>query len=112
MKDSLDFKGEMIMERRAQDYLLDSNGYVNAQLKDYSFLVGAGSVFSTASDVYKFGEAVLDGKYGENSKADLIGKLQLALAEAPTDTALILKSNAIKNMDMFCFPISQPVHSI
>jgi len=72
MKDSLDFKGEMIMERRAQDYLFDSNGYVNAPLRDYSFLVGAGSVFSTARDVYKFGEAVLDGKYGENSKTDLI----------------------------------------
>ena len=74
MKDSLDFNGEMIMERKAQDYLLDSNGYINAPLKDYSFLIGAGSVFSTARDVYKFGEAVLDGKYGENAKADLIGK--------------------------------------
>jgi CubicO group peptidase (beta-lactamase class C family) len=74
MKDSLDFNGEVIMERRAQDYLFDENGYVNAPLKDYSFLIGAGSVFSTARDVYKFGEAVLDGKYGENAKADLIGK--------------------------------------
>jgi CubicO group peptidase (beta-lactamase class C family) len=72
MKDSLDFKGEMIMERRAQDYLLDSNGIINAPLRDYSFLVGAGSVFSTAKDVYKFGVAVLDGKYGENAKTDLI----------------------------------------
>ncbi|MDQ4121290.1 MAG: beta-lactamase family protein [Acidobacteriota bacterium] len=78
MKDSLDFNGEMIMERRAQDYLLDSNGYINAPLKDYSFLVGAGSVFSTARDVYKFGEAVLDGKYGENAKTDLIGKTTIS----------------------------------
>ena len=78
MKDSLDFNGEMIMERRAQDYLLDAKGVINAPLKDYSFLVGGGSVFSTARDVYKFGEAVLDGKYGENSKADLIGKTTIS----------------------------------
>jgi CubicO group peptidase (beta-lactamase class C family) len=78
MKDSLDFNGEMIMKRRAQDYLFDSSGYINAPLKDYSFLVGAGSVFSTASDVYKFGEAILDGKYGENSKVDLIGKTTIS----------------------------------
>jgi CubicO group peptidase (beta-lactamase class C family) len=78
MKDSLDFNGEMIMKRRAQDYLFDSSGYINAPLKDYSFLVGAGSVFSSASDVYKFGEAVLDGKYGENSKVDLIGKTTIS----------------------------------
>ncbi|HEX8196108.1 MAG TPA: serine hydrolase domain-containing protein [Pyrinomonadaceae bacterium] len=77
MKDSLDFNGEMIMERRAQDYLLDANSYINAPLKDYSFLVGAGSVYSTARDVYKFGEAVLDGKYGETAKTSLLGETAL-----------------------------------
>jgi CubicO group peptidase (beta-lactamase class C family) len=69
MTDSVDFNGETIIERRAQDYYLSPDGYVNAPLKDYSFLVGAGSVFSTARDVYRFGEAVLDGKYGEASKS-------------------------------------------
>lgn len=78
MKDSLNFNGEMIIERRAQDYLLDSNGLINAPLKDYSFLVGAGSVFSTARDVYKFGEAVFAGKYGEKAKADLVVKTRLS----------------------------------
>jgi len=78
MNDSLDFNGEMIMERRAQDYLLDQNGYINAPLKDYSFLVGAGSVFSTARDVYKFGEAVMDGKFGEKTKTDLLGQNTLS----------------------------------
>jgi CubicO group peptidase (beta-lactamase class C family) len=72
MTDSLDFDGETIMERRSQDYLLESKGVVNAALKDYSFLVGAGSVYSTARDVHKFGEAVLDGKYGEASRAALV----------------------------------------
>lgn len=74
MTDSLDFNGQMIMERRAQDYFLTPNGYVNASLKDYSFLVGAGSVFSTAKDVYKFGNAILDGKFGEAVKTSLIGE--------------------------------------
>jgi CubicO group peptidase (beta-lactamase class C family) len=74
MTDSLDFDGELVMERRAQDYYPSPNGLINVPLKNYSFLVGAGSVFSTAHDVYKFGEAVLEGKYGENAKAGLIGE--------------------------------------
>ncbi len=69
MRDSLNFDSEMIIERRAQDYLLAPNGLINAPLKDYSFLVGAGSVISTAKDVYKFSEAVLDGKFGEATKS-------------------------------------------
>jgi CubicO group peptidase (beta-lactamase class C family) len=72
MKDSLEFDSYAIMDRRAQDYLLDTDGYINAPLKDYSFLVGAGSVFSTAHDVYRFAEAVLDGKYGEQVKTDWV----------------------------------------
>lgn len=78
MTDSLDFNGVTIMERRAQDYFLSPNGYVNAPLKDYSFLVGAGSVFSTARDVYRFGEAVLDGKYGETAKTSLVGETSIS----------------------------------
>ena len=78
MKDSLDFNGETIIDRRSQDYLLESRGVVNAALKDYSFLVGAGSVYSTARDVYKFGEAVLDGKYGEASKASLVSDNEIS----------------------------------
>lgn len=69
MKDSLDFVGGAIMERRAQDYFLDADGYRNAALKDYSFLVGAGSVYGTAADVHRFGVAMVDGKYGEAAKA-------------------------------------------
>lgn len=78
MTDSVDCKGEVIMERRAQDYFLSPDGYVNAPLKDYSFLVGAGSVFSTARDVHKFGEAILDGKYGETSKTSLLGQTSIS----------------------------------
>src|SRR5215213_6595096 len=42
MTDSLHFHAETVMERRAQDYFFTPEGLVNAPLKDYSFLVGAG----------------------------------------------------------------------
>ena len=74
MTDSVDFEGDAIIERRAQDYYLSPNGLVNVPLKNYSFLVGAGSVYSTARDVYKFAEALLDGKYGEGVKRSLVGE--------------------------------------
>lgn len=74
MTDSIDFDSDAVMERRAQDYYLSPNGLVNVPLKNYSFLVGAGSVYGTARDVYRFGEAVLDGKYGEGVKASLPGE--------------------------------------
>lgn len=74
MTDSVDFDGDAVIERRAQDYYLSPNGLVNVPLKNYSFLVGAGSVYGTARDVYRFGEAVLDGKYGEGVKTSLLGQ--------------------------------------
>lgn len=74
MTDSVDFEGDEIIERRAQDYYLSPNGLVNVPLKNYSFLVGAGSVYATARDVYRFAEAVLDGKYGEAAKTRLLGE--------------------------------------
>jgi hypothetical protein len=72
MTDSVDFEGDAIIERRAQDYYLSPNGLVNVPVKNYSFLVGAGSVYSTARDVYRFAEATLDGKYGEAVKTALV----------------------------------------
>ena len=50
MTDSVDFEGDAVIERRAQDYYLSPNGVVNVPLKNYSFLVGAGSVYGTARD--------------------------------------------------------------
>lgn len=72
MKDSLDDPGSGIIERSAQDYLRDENGIYNAPLKDYSFLVGAGSVYSTAGDVMKFGETIAAGTYGEAAKQSFL----------------------------------------
>jgi len=78
MTDSVDFEGDVVIERRAQDYYLSPNGLVNVPVKNYSFLVGAGSVYSTARDVYRFAEAVLDGKYGAGAKTALVGQNNFA----------------------------------
>ena len=78
MTDSVDFEGNAVIERRAQDYYLSPNGLVNVPVKNYSFLVGAGSVYGTARDVFRFGEAVLDGKYGETAKTSLVGEKTLS----------------------------------
>lgn len=72
MTESFDFNSEVIMDRRAQEYLLDARGMISAPLKDYSFLVGAGSVYSTARDVYKFGESVVMGRLGDSVKTRLV----------------------------------------
>jgi len=78
MTDSVDFEGDVVIERRAQDYYLSPNGLVNVPVKNYSFLVGAGSVYSTARDVYRFAEAVLDAKYGAGAKTALAGQNNFA----------------------------------
>lgn len=96
MKDSLDFNGEVIMERRSQDYLLDAKGIINAPLKDYSFLVGAGSVYSTANDVYKFGEAILDGKYGDAVKTSLVRNNEIISSGRTNGHRSFLKINRDK----------------
>lgn len=96
MTDSLDFDGERIMERRSQDYLLEANGVVNAALKDYSFLVGAGSVYSTARDVYRFGEAVLDGKYGAASVASFVRDNEISANGSTNGHRAFFKINRAK----------------
>jgi CubicO group peptidase (beta-lactamase class C family) len=72
MKDSSDWDGGVLIDRRAQEYLLEAKGPAHPPLRDYSFIVGAGSVVSTARDLYQFANAVLDGKYGESVKASFV----------------------------------------
>lgn len=73
MTDSLTFDPELVMERRAQDYYPSPEGLMNVPLKNYAFLVGAGSVYGNASDVNKFALAVMEGKYGDGVKAHFAG---------------------------------------
>lgn len=96
MRDSVDFNGETIMERRSQDYMLDAKGVNNAPLKDYSFLVGAGSVYSTARDVHRFGEALIGGKYGEAAKTNLVRNNQIAYSGSTNGHRAFLRINPEK----------------
>lgn len=72
MTDSVDWDGAAIIERRAQDYIRDERGYTNAPVKDYSFLIGAGSVLSTAADLHKCGMAIINGQYGSAVKSSFL----------------------------------------
>jgi CubicO group peptidase (beta-lactamase class C family) len=58
-----------IVPDRASPYLLDTRGErVNAPLEDFSFLVGAGSVVSTARDLHALVRAIRQGKLGEGPR--------------------------------------------
>ncbi|QQS41545.1 MAG: serine hydrolase [Acidobacteriota bacterium] len=72
LEDSMDFRSGAVIERRAEDYLLEGDHWTTTPLVDYSFLAGAGSVFATASDVYTFGKAMADGKFGELASANFV----------------------------------------
>jgi CubicO group peptidase (beta-lactamase class C family) len=85
MHDSQNFDSETIISRRAQDYFLSPGGMINAGLKDYSFLVGAGSVFSTADDLERFAEAIVSGKYGEAVKATLLNQGETVAGSGSTN---------------------------
>lgn len=73
MTDSLTFDPELVMDRRAQDYYPSPEGLMNVPLKNYAFLVGAGSVYGNAEDVNKFAQAIMEGKYGEGVKTYFLG---------------------------------------
>ena len=57
-----------LVPNRAQSYVLAKNGLRNTPLKDFSFLVGAGSVYSTAGDLFRMTRAALNGDYGASAK--------------------------------------------
>jgi len=62
-----------IVPGRASSYYADGRGgWVHAPLKDLSFLVGAGSVFSTARDLDAFARAVRAGRYGDRARSWIV----------------------------------------
>jgi CubicO group peptidase (beta-lactamase class C family) len=69
MKNTIGFSGHDIISRRASDYLIDADGQFNAPAKDYSFLIGAGSLLSNARDIHAFAMAVVNGVYGDSARA-------------------------------------------
>jgi CubicO group peptidase (beta-lactamase class C family) len=54
-----------LLPGRACSYYLGPDGPINAPLKDYSFLVGAGSIFSTPQDLLAVINTLRRGDYGK-----------------------------------------------
>jgi CubicO group peptidase (beta-lactamase class C family) len=68
MEHSVHPEGDYLIPARADSYLLGPDGGIrNAALKHYSFLVGAGSIYSTPRDLLALQRALLDGKLGEQA---------------------------------------------
>ena len=55
-----------------------SGEIVNSPLRSYSFLVGAGSVFSTPRDLHRLLQAVVDGAFGERVRNNLVRESGIA----------------------------------
>lgn len=71
MHDTADVDGRTVLPRRAASYVPGLDGPLNAPLVDLSFLVGAGSVFSTAADLEGFFRAYRRGVFGEAAWSSL-----------------------------------------
>ncbi len=66
-------EGSRLIPDRASSYQLAAGGeVVNSPLRHYSFLVGAGSVFSTSGDLVRLLRAVVDGSFGEAATEQLL----------------------------------------
>jgi CubicO group peptidase (beta-lactamase class C family) len=72
MTRSLHADSRMIVKGRASSYAHGPHGLVNATLRDMSFLVGAGSVCSTAMDIHRLIRALVDGKLGDAARIALL----------------------------------------
>jgi CubicO group peptidase (beta-lactamase class C family) len=73
MTDSQHADARQILLGRASSYLVGVSGRpVNAPLKDLSFLVGAGSVWSTAEDLERMVCTLCDGGYGDLARQTLV----------------------------------------
>jgi hypothetical protein len=74
MEETSDAGSREIMKNRAKAYFFDTAGLVNAPPGDISYLVGAGSVFSTPADLYAMQRALSAGKFGKKASAALMGE--------------------------------------
>jgi CubicO group peptidase (beta-lactamase class C family) len=61
--------------KRAKEHMLQNVGVRPSPYKDYSFLIGAGSLVSTAADVLKFYDAACSGKLGKSIAEGFPGKV-------------------------------------
>lgn len=63
--------GATLVPGRAQDYLVGARGPIPTRPADVSFLVGAGSVFSTPRDLWQVVRALEAGVYGGLARSEL-----------------------------------------
>jgi CubicO group peptidase (beta-lactamase class C family) len=62
-----------MMPGRAAGYVPGPRGIENAPLQDFSALVGAGSVWSTARDLHRFVDGIVSGKLGAGVRYSFAG---------------------------------------
>jgi CubicO group peptidase (beta-lactamase class C family) len=62
----------MIVPGRASSVIPTGSGVINASLKDYSFLVGAGSVYTTPHDLFLVIRGLVNGTYGATARDSLM----------------------------------------
>ncbi len=72
MAETSDSGTRAILEHRASSYFFDTDGFLNAPPSDISYLVGAGSVFSTPRDLLAMQRALLAGKLGKRAQELLV----------------------------------------
>ena len=72
MAETSDAGSREIIKRRAKAYFFDTAGLVNAPAGDVSYLVGAGSVFSTPADLYAMQRTLVVGEFGELASTALV----------------------------------------
>jgi CubicO group peptidase (beta-lactamase class C family) len=72
MQSTFDVGSRVVLKGRAASYAFDTDGLLNAPPQDVSYLVGAGSVYSTPRDLLAFQRALLAGTYGELAKEWLV----------------------------------------
>jgi CubicO group peptidase (beta-lactamase class C family) len=78
MTHSIHTDSRALLPNRAACYLPGAAGLENAPFQDYSGLVGAGSVWSTARDLHRFVQAVVTGRLGDTMKQSWLRSGHLA----------------------------------
>ena len=72
MTDTSDAGTLAILEHRASSYVFDTDGLLNKPPADVSYLVGAGSVYSTPRDLLSMQRALLAGSLGDRAQELLV----------------------------------------
>ncbi|MFL5481957.1 MAG: serine hydrolase domain-containing protein [Gemmatimonadaceae bacterium] len=62
----------MILPGRASSAIPVRDGFINPPLRDLSFLVGAGSVYTTPHDIFLVIRGLVNGAYGSTARAALM----------------------------------------